>query len=165
MPDLKAGKPEMGLILSLLWESFCGIIVFQLVRHPPRRHGIRFYRNYAPHLVVASSLSLNVGYFSVGFRTFGNSCPAVSCDFGVLIRTSERMSFSTISSSPGSSRKPELRFVLFVCLLIFIYLCLAVLCLCCFPQTFSSCSKQVLLSVMVCKLLIMASSLVVEHRL
>lgn len=42
MPDLKAGKPDMGLILSLLWENFCGIIVFQFVRHPSRRYGLDF---------------------------------------------------------------------------------------------------------------------------
>lgn len=52
---------------------------------------------------------------------FGNSCPAVSCDSGFLVRTSERTSFSTISSSPGSSRKPELMFCLSVCLYLFIY--------------------------------------------
>ena len=112
----------MGLILSLLWENFCGIIVFQFVRHPPRRYGIRFYHNYAPPSCCGFFIVLDVGYFLVGSRILGNSCLAVSCDLGVLIRTSKLTYFTiSISSSPGSSRKPELMFVLSVCFYLFIY--------------------------------------------
>ena len=55
-----------------------------------------------------------------------------------------------------------------VCLFVFlkiIYLFLAVLCLCCCAQAFSSCGEQGLLFIVVCGLLIAVASLVVEHGL
>lgn len=113
---------------------------------------------------MASSLSLDVEYFLVGSRIFGNSCSAVSCDFGVLVRTSELTSFSTISSPPGSSRpRADVCFVcLFVSIYLFMFGCSGSLLLS--TDSLSSCSKQVLLWVAVCELLIMAASLV-DHRL
>ena len=50
-------------------------------------------------------------------------------------------------------------------LIYFIYLFLAALGLCCYPQAFSSCSERGLLFVVVRGLLIAVASLVVEHRL
>ena len=46
-----------------------------------------------------------------------------------------------------------------------LFLFLAVLCLCCCMQAFSTCGEQWLLFVAVCWLLIAEASLVVEHRL
>ena len=48
---------------------------------------------------------------------------------------------------------------------LFIYSCLSVLGLCCYTSVFSSCSKQGLLFVVVCGLLIAVASVVAEHRL
>ena len=42
------GRLRWGSELSLPWQNFCGIIVFQFVGCPPRRYGILFYCDFAP---------------------------------------------------------------------------------------------------------------------
>ena len=56
-------------------------------------------------------------------------------------------------------------FLSYLYFLFFLYLFLAVLGLCCCARAFSSCSKQGLFFVVVCRLLIAVASLVVEHGL
>ena len=48
LSDPLAGKTKVGLRTSLLWQNFCGIIVFQFVGCPPSRYGILFYCDFAP---------------------------------------------------------------------------------------------------------------------
>ena len=38
LPETQAVDADVGF--SLLWENFCGIIIFQFVSHPPGRYGI-----------------------------------------------------------------------------------------------------------------------------
>ena len=40
VPDPQTREPDMGPELSLLWEYFCNIIIFQFVGCPPSRYGI-----------------------------------------------------------------------------------------------------------------------------
>ena len=83
--DLQAEKPEVGSELSLLYNCFpvCGLPtqwVWDL---------ILLWLSPSYNLIVASSLSLGVGYlFFGGFQWvfFVDGCSTVSCDFGVFIR-------------------------------------------------------------------------------
>ena len=47
---LLLGSPMWGSELSLLWQNFCGIIVFQFVGHPSE-YGICFYHDCAPSTI------------------------------------------------------------------------------------------------------------------
>ena len=47
---LLLGSPMWGSELSLLWQNFCGIIVFQSVGHPSE-YGICFYRGCVPSTI------------------------------------------------------------------------------------------------------------------
>ena len=74
--------------LSHLWKNFCHIIL-QFVRSD--------HITSAPLLVSHCGyffLSLDAGYFLAGSSLFLiNSCLAVSCDFGVLVRRGELTKF------------------------------------------------------------------------
>ena len=48
LPDPQAGEAVSGSELSLLWENFCGIIIFQFVGHLPSVCGIWFHCDCAP---------------------------------------------------------------------------------------------------------------------
>ena len=63
------GTSQWSSELSLWWENFCGIIVFQFVGHSHHRYGIWFYPDCAPtsNPLAAASLSLEVEYhFLIG---------------------------------------------------------------------------------------------------
>ena len=85
-----------------------------------------------------------------------NDCPAASCDSGALARGSESTSFY-------SAILVNLSFFFYK--LIFIYLFLAPLGLCCCARAFSSCGEWGLLFIAVRGLLIAVASLVAEHGL
>ena len=68
-----------GLKLSLLWDHFCGIVIFQFVSHLPIRYEIWFYADCAPPTVslwlcvcVCVCVCLDVGYlfFLTGSSAF-----------------------------------------------------------------------------------------------
>ena len=59
----RLGSQTWGSEPSLQWVYFCGISVLQFVSHPPSSYGIWFYCECAPPtIIVASPLSLDVGY-------------------------------------------------------------------------------------------------------
>ena len=75
---------------SLLWDNFCGIIAFQFVGSPRSSMGFEF-------IMIAPLLPSRCGFlFVFGCRVsffgrfqcfFVNGCSAVTCDFGVFIRS------------------------------------------------------------------------------
>ena len=98
---LQLPEPQLGNLLwdsefSLLWENFCGIIVFQFMGCPPSLYGICFYYDWAP-LPSCCSFFFVFGcrvYFFGKFQHFFVGClSAVSCDFGVSIRRGKLTSF------------------------------------------------------------------------
>ena len=114
--------PRLGSLmwcweLSLLWENLCGIIIFQFLGCPPSRYGICFYHNCTPpppshcgfFFVFICRVSFLVGS---SVFVFVNGCLAVSCEFGVFIRSCELTSFysAIFSASPPVSWKSHLRF-------------------------------------------------------
>ena len=48
----RLGSLRWGSELSLLWDNFCGIIVFHFVGHRLSRHGIWVYCDYIPSTVL-----------------------------------------------------------------------------------------------------------------
>ena len=97
LSDPLVGKAKVGLRTSLLWQNFCGIIVFQFVGCPPSRYGILFYCDFAPPTISLWFLLClwMQGIFFGRFQCFfvdGHS--TVVCDFGVYIRQ--------VSSSPST---------------------------------------------------------------
>ena len=48
----RLGSLLQGSELSLLWDKFCGMVVFQFVGHPPGRYGIWFYCDCAPPTIL-----------------------------------------------------------------------------------------------------------------
>ena len=91
----RLGSLMWGSGLSLLWENFCGVIIFQFVGCPLSRYGICFYCDCAPPTLLLWFLCLlDVGYLFCRFQLFFvNGCSAVSCDFGVFVRRHELTSF------------------------------------------------------------------------
>ena len=100
--------PRLGCLmwgseLSLQWENFCGIIIFQFVVCPPNGYGISFYHDCFPPTILLWPLCLwTLDIFFGRFQHFFvDGCSAVSCDSGVLIRRDEHTSFySTTFSLP-----------------------------------------------------------------
>ena len=85
----------------------------------------------------------------------------------ICMSSLEKCLFMSFALNPDSKTLTETLgvFFFFNKFIYFIYLLLAVLGLRCYARAFSSCDEQGLLFVVVRRLLIVASSLVAEHRL
>ena len=93
---LRLGSLTWGLELSLLWENFCDIIIFQFVGRPPSMYEIWSYHSCTPPTVslwLLLCLWMSGIFFGRFQCSFVDGCSAVSCDFGVSVRRSELMSF------------------------------------------------------------------------
>lgn len=67
--DLRLGSLTWGSELSLLWDSFCGIIIFWFVGGPSGAYGSRFYHDSTPLTrFLWLLLFLDAGYFLGGGR-------------------------------------------------------------------------------------------------
>ena len=90
----RLGSLMWGLRLSLLWESICDIIIFQLVGCPPNRYRILYFCSCAPPTISLWFLCC-LWMQNIFFVKFVDCCSAVSCDWCF------HMSFySTILSPP-----------------------------------------------------------------
>ena len=96
----RLGSLTWGPGVLLLWENFCGIIIFQFVVCPPGGYGICFYRDCAPPIVLLwllLCLWMEGIFFGRIQHFFVNGCSAAGCDFGIFVRRDEFTSFfSTI---------------------------------------------------------------------
>ena len=94
------GSLTWGSEPSLPWVDFCGTNVLQSVGLPPSSYGIWFYCDCASPTTVSLWLLLCLWMLGIFFGEFQclpvDDCSAVSCDFSVLARGSESMSFYSI---------------------------------------------------------------------
>ena len=111
----RLGSLTWGSETSLHWVDFCVIIVLQFVSHPPCSYGIWFYCDCTPP-TISLQLLICLWMWGIFSFVFGcevsflgefqylpvNDCSAVTCDFGVLTRGSERTSFysAILNQSP-----------------------------------------------------------------
>ena len=88
----RLGSLTWGSEPFLQWVYFCGIIILQLVSHPPSGYGIWFYCNCAPP-TISLWLLLCLWMWGIFFGEFQclpvDDCSAVNCDSGALARGSE----------------------------------------------------------------------------
>ena len=100
----RLGSLKWGSEISLQWENFCSIIVFQFVGHPPVGHEIWFYCYCTPptmSLWLFFVFGCRVSFLVCYSIFIVSDCSAVGCDFGVLVRRDEHTSFCyVILSSP-----------------------------------------------------------------
>ena len=102
----RLGSLIWGSELSLLWENFCGIIIFQFMNFPHSRYGIWFYCFWEPLFPSCCSLFFVFGcrvsffFFLNRFQCFFGWCLFISCYRGVFIRRGELTSFYSAILSP-----------------------------------------------------------------
>ena len=99
----RLGSLMWGSELSLLWEKFCGVIIFQFMNFPCGRYGIWFYCFGEPLLPSCPGLFFVFGcrYLFVGSSVFlFDACSSVTCYCGVFIRRGELTSFYSAILSP-----------------------------------------------------------------
>ena len=102
----RLGSLLWGLKFSFLFENFCDVIIFPPVCGSPTWRDVGFdYIMTSPLLPSHCGfffMSLDVEYFGTVFSLFIDGCSAVSCDFGVFVRSELKSSCSATLSRNSS---------------------------------------------------------------
>ena len=130
-PLTQCQTPRLGSLMwgsefSLLWEKLCDIIIYQLVGCPLGGYRIWLailWMCPSYHLIVASSLSLDVEYLFWWVPVLSVVVSAVRYDIGIFVGGVELKSFYSAILSPTRSQSSlitidvDMWVILWVCLL------------------------------------------------